>query len=38
VHLQEGKKEASPETKARAEDQDVKEAVRSRVVSGSQTS
>jgi hypothetical protein len=36
--LQEGKKDAKPEASARADDQEVKEAVRSRVVSGSQTS
>lgn len=35
--LQEGKKGASPETAQRAEQEDVKESVKSRVVSGSQT-
>ncbi|KAL4443347.1 hypothetical protein ABPG75_011084 [Micractinium tetrahymenae] len=35
--MEEGKKEASPETARRAEDADVKESVKSRVVSGSQT-
>lgn len=34
---QEGKKDASPEARERAEDEDVQEAVKSRVVSGSQT-
>lgn len=34
---QEGKKDASPEAAQRADDVDVKESVRSRVVSGSQT-
>ncbi|KAL4420893.1 hypothetical protein ABPG77_001234 [Micractinium sp. CCAP 211/92] len=35
--LEEGKKGASPETAQRAEQEDVKESVKSRVVSGSQT-
>lgn len=35
---QEGKKDASPEAAQRADDQDVKDSVKSRVVAGSQTS
>lgn len=35
--MQEGKKGASPEAAQRAEDADVKESVKSRVVAGSQT-
>lgn len=38
LHAQEGAKEASPEAAKRADEQDVKDSVKRRVVSGSQTS